>query len=110
MTFEPGDSPSHLSVRVLRRVHPWGAIQGRKTFSIMLTYIRMAASANFGNVFSIVFASVFLLVLPMAPLAGHFASQPLPRTFFVWMVRILFDCALLTTLMKRVFIRRFGWQ
>jgi Mg2+-importing ATPase len=45
-----------------------GAMEGRKTFSNMLKYIRMSASSNFGNVLSVVIASVFLPFLPMLPL------------------------------------------
>lgn len=45
-----------------------GVIEGRKTFSNMLKYIRMTVSSNFGNVFSIVIASIFLPFLPMLPL------------------------------------------
>lgn len=45
-----------------------GVIEGRKTFSNMLKYIRMAASSNFGNVFSVLIASVFLPFVPMLPL------------------------------------------
>lgn len=45
-----------------------GVIEGRKTFSNMLKYIRMTVSSNFGNVFSVVIASVFLPFLPMLPL------------------------------------------
>ncbi|NYT77152.1 magnesium-translocating P-type ATPase [Alcaligenaceae bacterium] len=45
-----------------------GVIEGRKTFNNMLKYIRMTASSNFGNVFSVVIASVALPFLPMLPL------------------------------------------
>lgn len=45
-----------------------GVIEGRKSFSNMLKYIRMAASSNFGNVFSVLVASVLLPFLPMLPL------------------------------------------
>ncbi|WP_029524068.1 magnesium-translocating P-type ATPase [Polaromonas glacialis] len=45
-----------------------GVLEGRKTFSNMLKYIRMTASSNFGNVFSVLVASVFLPFLPMLPL------------------------------------------
>ena len=45
-----------------------GVIEGRRTFSNMLKYIRMTASSNFGNVFSVLIASVFLPFLPMLPL------------------------------------------
>ena len=45
-----------------------GVIEGRKTFSNMLKYIRMTASSNFGNVFSVLVASAFLPFLPMLPI------------------------------------------
>ncbi|HEY3699821.1 MAG TPA: magnesium-translocating P-type ATPase [Spongiibacteraceae bacterium] len=45
-----------------------GVIEGRKTFSNMLKYIKMTASSNFGNVFSVLIASAFLPFLPMLPL------------------------------------------
>jgi len=45
-----------------------GVIEGRKTFANMLKYIKMTASSNFGNVFSVLIASVFLPFLPMLPL------------------------------------------
>ncbi|HQX51939.1 MAG TPA: magnesium-translocating P-type ATPase [Planctomycetaceae bacterium] len=48
--------------------------------------------------------------LPMGPLASYFQLQPLPWPYFVWLVGILFSYALLTSLMKRWYIRRFGWQ
>ena len=44
-----------------------GVIEGRKTFVNMLKYIKMAASSNFGNVFSVLLASAFLPFLPMLP-------------------------------------------
>ena len=45
-----------------------GVVEGRKTFVNMLKYIKMAASSNFGNVFSVLLASAFLPFLPMLPL------------------------------------------
>ncbi len=45
-----------------------GVVEGRKTFCNMLKYIRMTASSNFGNVFSVLVASAFLPFLPMLPL------------------------------------------
>lgn len=45
-----------------------GVIEGRKTFSNMLKYIKMTASSNFGNVFSVLVASAFLPFLPMLPM------------------------------------------
>lgn len=45
-----------------------GVIEGRRTFANMLKYIKMTASSNFGNVFSVLVASAFLPFLPMLPL------------------------------------------
>ena len=45
-----------------------GVMEGRKTFANMLKYIRMTSSSNFGNVFSVLVASVFLPFLPMLPM------------------------------------------
>jgi Mg2+-importing ATPase len=44
-----------------------GIIQGRKTFTNTLKYVFMATSANFGNMFSVAGASIFLNFLPMLP-------------------------------------------
>ncbi|BET13608.1 magnesium-translocating P-type ATPase [Pandoraea sputorum] len=45
-----------------------GVMEGRRTFANMLKYIKMTASSNFGNVFSVLIASAFLPFLPMLPL------------------------------------------
>jgi len=45
-----------------------GVIEGRKIFSNVVKYIEMAASSNFGNMFSVVGASMFLPFLPMLPI------------------------------------------
>ena len=45
-----------------------GVDQGRKVFCNILKYVRMGASSNFGNMFSVLGASVFLPFVPMAPL------------------------------------------
>lgn len=45
-----------------------GVQEGRRTFANMLKYIKMTASSNFGNVFSVLIASAFLPFLPMLPL------------------------------------------
>jgi len=44
-----------------------GLIEGRKVFGNIIKYIRMSASSNFGNMFSVIGASAFLPFLPMAP-------------------------------------------
>jgi P-type Mg2+ transporter len=45
-----------------------GVIEGRRTFANIVKYIRMGASSNFGNMFSVLGASMFLPFLPMAPI------------------------------------------
>ena len=42
-----------------------GIIEGRKTYANMIKYIKMTASSNFGNMFSVLAASAFLPFLPM---------------------------------------------
>ena len=44
-----------------------GVVEGRKTFANTLKYVFMATSANFGNMFSVAGASLFLPFLPMLP-------------------------------------------
>lgn len=45
-----------------------GVLEGRKTYANMMKYIKMTASSNFGNMFSVLAASAFLPFLPMASL------------------------------------------
>ena len=52
------------SLLVLRE----GVIEGRKIFANITKYIRMGASSNFGNMFSVLGASMFLPFLPMQPI------------------------------------------
>ena len=52
------------SLRVLEE----GVLEGRKVFANILKYVRMGASSNFGNMFSVLGASVFVPFLPMAPI------------------------------------------
>ena len=44
-----------------------GLVEGRKVYANMTKYIKMTGSSNFGNIFSLLFASIFLPFLPMAP-------------------------------------------
>jgi Mg2+-importing ATPase len=44
-----------------------GVAEGRRTFGNTIKYIKMTASSNFGNVFSVLIASAFLPFLPMLP-------------------------------------------
>src|SRR5271154_3874148 len=62
-----------------------GVIEGRKVFANIVKYIRMGASSNFGNMFSMLGASAFLPFLPMAPiqvltnnLLYDFSQVPIP--------------------------------
>jgi len=62
-----------------------GVVEGRKVFANILKYIRMGASSNFGNMFSVLGASAFLPFLPMAPiqvltnnLLYDFSQVPIP--------------------------------
>jgi Mg2+-importing ATPase len=64
-----------------------GVIQGRRTFANMLKYIKLTASSNFGNVFSVLVASAFLPFLPMLPL--HLLVQNL--LYDVSQIAIPFD-------------------
>jgi Mg2+-importing ATPase len=45
-----------------------GVREGRRVFGNIVKYIKMAASSNFGNMFSVVGASAFLPFLPMLPI------------------------------------------
>jgi Mg2+-importing ATPase len=45
-----------------------GVVEGRKVFVNILKYVRMGASSNFGNMFSVLGASIFVPFLPMAPI------------------------------------------
>ncbi len=62
-----------------------GVLEGRKVFANILKYVRMGASSNFGNMFSVLGASAFLPFLPMAPiqmltnnLLYDFSQVPIP--------------------------------
>ena len=62
-----------------------GVLDGRKVFANILKYIRMGASSNFGNMFSVVGASLFLPFVPMLPiqilmnnLLYDFSQIPIP--------------------------------
>jgi Mg2+-importing ATPase len=62
-----------------------GVTEGRKVFANIIKYIRMGASSNFGNMFSVLGASAFLPFIPMAPiqvltnnLLYDFSQIPIP--------------------------------
>jgi Mg2+-importing ATPase len=50
------------------RVLDEGVLEGRKTFGNTMKYVMMGVSSNFGNMFSVAGASVFLPFLPMLPI------------------------------------------
>ncbi|GAB6168498.1 magnesium-translocating P-type ATPase [Clostridium carnis] len=45
-----------------------GVIEGRKIYGNIIKYIKMTASSNFGNMFSVLVASLFLPFIPMLPI------------------------------------------
>lgn len=45
-----------------------GVLEGRKIYANIIKYIKMTASSNFGNMFSVLVASAFLPFLPMLPI------------------------------------------
>ncbi len=62
-----------------------GVLEGRKVFVNILKYIRMGASSNFGNMFSVIGASAWLPYVPMQPiqvltnnLLYDFSQVPIP--------------------------------
>jgi len=62
-----------------------GVLEGRKVFANIMKYIRMGASSNFGNMFSVLGTSIFLPYLPMLPiqiltnnLLYDFSQTPIP--------------------------------
>jgi Mg2+-importing ATPase len=55
---------SQKDLTVLER----GVLEGRKTFGNTMKYILMGTSSNFGNMFSVAGASLFLTFLPMLPI------------------------------------------
>ena len=56
-----------------------GVIEGRRTFANMSKYLKMTVSGNFGNMFSVLIASIFLPFLPMLPI--HILVQNLLNDF-----------------------------
>ena len=56
-----------------------GVMEGRRTFANMTKYLKMSVSGNFGNMFSVLIASIFLPFLPMMPL--HILVQNLLNDF-----------------------------
>lgn len=56
-----------------------GVVNGRKTFTNLQKYLKMATSGNFGNMLSVIVASVFLPFLPLLPI--HILIQNLLNDF-----------------------------
>lgn len=73
-----------------------------------IAFIESRASASLLGMTILIMA--IGLYLPMGPLAGYFKLEALPWSYFVWLVGILTSYAVLTSLMKRYYIRRFGWH
>ena len=56
-----------------------GVVNGRKTFTNLQKYLKMATSGNFGNMLSVIIASIFLPFLPLLPI--HILIQNLLNDF-----------------------------
>ena len=56
-----------------------GVVNGRKTFTNLQKYLKMATSGNFGNMLSVIVASIFLPFLPLLPI--HILIQNLLNDF-----------------------------
>ena len=56
-----------------------GVIEGRRTFANMSKYLKMSVSGNFGNMFSVLIASIFLPFLPLLPI--HILVQNILNDF-----------------------------
>lgn len=52
-----------------------GVVEGRRTFGNIIKYIKMTTSSNFGNMFSVLAASIFLPFLPMQPIQILFLNM-----------------------------------
>ncbi len=56
-----------------------GVVEGRRTFANMSKYLKMSVSGNFGNMFSVLIASIFLPFLPLLPI--HILVQNILNDF-----------------------------
>ena len=70
-------------------------VQSRASWSLMLMTVAIMAIG---------------IYLPMGPFASYFKLEPLPLSYFPWMIVILLGYAFVTTLLKRVYVKRYGWQ
>lgn len=62
------ESADIILLRKSLRVLHAGVDEGRRTFANTMKYLKMGASSNFGNMFSVLGASIFLPFLPMRPI------------------------------------------
>jgi Mg2+-importing ATPase len=102
----------------LRVLHD-GVLEGRRTFANVRKYIMMGTSSNFGNMFSMAAASVFLPFLPMLPvqillnnILYDISEVPVPldrvdadsiRTPLVWDMRFIRNFMLVIGLVSSLF-------
>ena len=57
-----------------------GILSGRRVFTNTMKYVKLTASSNFGNVFSVIPASIFLPFLPIAPIQSLYSVIFLSRS------------------------------
>ena len=73
-----------------------------------LPFVQSRAAASL-TVMTLTIMAIGLL-LPFGSLADYFKLQALPLAYYGWLAAILFGYGVLTTVMKHLYIRRFGWQ
>lgn len=86
-----------------------GVREGRRTFANTLKYVFMATSANFGNMFSMAGASLFLSFLPLLPytqLRRPLGFVPLPPLFLAALLCIVVGYVVAAEVAKKICYRR----
>nr|WP_294914847.1 magnesium-translocating P-type ATPase [uncultured Neokomagataea sp.] len=90
-------------------------VEGLLTQTLIVHMIRspklpfLQSTASFPLIVTTVLIIALGIFLPMSPLAGYFGFEALPGTFYPWLMLIVLGYAVLTTVMKRFYARRFGW-
>ena len=92
-----------------------GVLEGRRVFRNIVKYVEMAASSNFGNMFSVVVVILTSLIivavgtwLTVSPLATTLGFVPLPPRYWLFLASMLLGCEMLTQVVKTWNIRGLG--
>lgn len=87
---------------------PISSIFDSATFAVM--WFALGASRPSAALALTTLITILLgILLPYTPVGASLNLQPLPGIFFAWLASILVGFAILTQLMKRFFVKRFGW-